>query len=719
MNKMFKFNGMPYKRSGGAGGKSVSTIGMLLLLLAALLVLPSCFDGDEAEVRNYCYDGTRAPDDDVTQCAVEPEPVDEYDTIAEEDLDEDGCYPDGARGNEVRGGEGDDCILGQGGDDSIEGLGGNDTLTGGAGDDTLTGGAGDDTLDGGIGDDTLHGNAGNDELIGGSGNNTLDGGDDEDIVVYLGSRRVGVSLAQNTAKVEHDPFTRGDPLDFNNTVDEDGKIGTDTLMNIENVKGSHGNDLIDGNDENNVLMGLDGTDTINGHGGNDTIFPNRPAMADAQGVLQANVVNTTGTPAEVDGEDVVDGGDGSDTISYEGENVVVTVALNDVVEEEPADPDNNVEAVIAHVKASVGPVDDANTVVDMIKVVNIGTEDEPNVVSTIENVTGGFGPDDITGDARANILVGGADNDTLKGEDTPATTEDGGDDTLVGGAGNDTLDGGPGDDTLDGGAGNDTLNGNAGNDTLIGGAGTNTFAGGEGDDYYEVMRGDGSSVTEAEDGGMDSLRYIAMADNPDTDPDESKMGVGTATTAIIIPDNVETVFGTANDDYIEVVDLDGTVVFGLEGDDDLDGSAREETLVGCAGSNTLNGGEGVDIFGVFNDDDDATYDTIEDFTTAADMATVDEIHLMGFDSGTAEPEPRIIPGNETRAGVYVDSVLVAVVGSSTITAIVNGDNPITPDVTETNYNRNQAERILDALGKENADGDPVVRMVEFDSAKCM
>ena len=47
---MFNFNGMPYKRSGRAGGKSVSMIGMLVLLLAALLVLPSCDDGDTETV---------------------------------------------------------------------------------------------------------------------------------------------------------------------------------------------------------------------------------------------------------------------------------------------------------------------------------------------------------------------------------------------------------------------------------------------------------------------------------------------------------------------------------------------------------------------------------------------------------------------------------------------------------------------------------------------
>ena len=46
MNKMFNFNRMQYGRSGCTGGKSVSMIGVLVLLLAALLVLPSCFDDD-------------------------------------------------------------------------------------------------------------------------------------------------------------------------------------------------------------------------------------------------------------------------------------------------------------------------------------------------------------------------------------------------------------------------------------------------------------------------------------------------------------------------------------------------------------------------------------------------------------------------------------------------------------------------------------------------
>ena len=77
MNKMFKFNGMPYKRSGRAGGKSVSMIGMLVLLLAALLVLPSCFDDDTVEVETIICNGVEVADRNATECQ-EAEEDDDY-----------------------------------------------------------------------------------------------------------------------------------------------------------------------------------------------------------------------------------------------------------------------------------------------------------------------------------------------------------------------------------------------------------------------------------------------------------------------------------------------------------------------------------------------------------------------------------------------------------------------------------------------------------------
>ena len=205
------------------------------------------------------------------------------------------------------------------------------------------------------------------------------------------------------------------------------------------------------------------------------------------------------------------------------------------------------------------------------------------------------------------------------------------------------------------------------------------------------------------------MYYAPPADDPaTTDTDESMNGVSGTT-----PGNVETVFGTQNADTLTAAA--GATILGLGGNDMLTADAGGSTLVGCAGSNTLTGAAGNDVFGVFSDGTNA--DTIAEFTTGTGMATTDEIHLKGFDSGTARSA--LIPGNSTQAGVYVGDVLVAMVGSTAIVAIVDDDNPNTPDVTETDYDQSQAQSILDALGKNNAAGDPIVRIVEFDSAKCM
>ena len=60
------------------------------------------------------------------------------------------------------------------------------------------------------------------------------------------------------------------------------------LISIENVKGSHGDDIINGNDGPNLLKGLDGADEINGRDGDDVIIPNRPANP---GMAAADIMN--------------------------------------------------------------------------------------------------------------------------------------------------------------------------------------------------------------------------------------------------------------------------------------------------------------------------------------------------------------------------------------------------------------------------------------------
>ena len=466
-------------------------------------------------------------------------------------------------------------------------------------------------------------------------------------------------------------------------------------MSIENVKGTHRDDRLDGDGEANLLKGLDGADIINGKDDSDTIIPNRPAMdINGDGMKQANTQTTNpNDPATSDGLDVIDGGDGIDTISYEGESESVTVNLGTIVPaiEDDETTEDNDEARISHVAAQVSgaqTVGDATTQgnTDRITVEDIGTEDDPDVVSTIENVTGGFGGDTLTGDARDNTLVGGA-----------------GDDTLSGGGGNDTLMGGAGADALTGGAGDDTLSGGPGTEATLDGM--------DGDDTYMGVEG-GETVTEDANEGMDTVYYAAPPDDPGTeDTDESMNGIGTSGSAVGTPSNVETVFGTQNDDYLTAAA--GAAVLGLGGDDVLSGNSDAtadvvETLVGCAGENTLTGAAGNDVFGVYNDGDNA--DMITEFTTGATAtATTDEIHLKGFEAGVTA-DPKLIPGVSDRAGIYVDGVLVARVASTDIDAIA--DNPAT-DAVETNW-KSQAQAIVDALNKEGA-----VQVVAFDPDKCM
>ncbi|MEQ9696043.1 calcium-binding protein, partial [Shimia sp. SDUM112013] len=214
-----------------------------------------------------------------------------------------------AAGDHFFGLEGDDLIQSQGGNDTLVGNEGADTLDGDGGydrvsysyeqgaqginanlttgrvvdtygfvdtlieieylagsphDDIMRGSATGNFLIGLGGNDLLEGFAGNDIMVGDAGNDTLNGGVGLDLVVYtneLGGAGVNVNLATGVAR---DTYGNTDTLIDVEYVE--GSEGNDTLLGSaareERFFGHGGNDLIDGGDGNNLIFTGAGDDTI-------------------------------------------------------------------------------------------------------------------------------------------------------------------------------------------------------------------------------------------------------------------------------------------------------------------------------------------------------------------------------------------------------------------------------------------------------------------------
>ncbi|MCZ8127549.1 MAG: calcium-binding protein [Microcystis sp. LE19-114.1B] len=119
----------------------------------------------------------------------------------------------------------------------LNGNSGNNVLNGGDGNDKLFGGAGDDLIDGGLGFDTIDGGLGNDTTS---------------YAFYGGP--INANLATGVVSFPGNSLL------------------TDTLVSIENLIGTAGNDTIIGNIADNSLNGGAGNDSINGGDGVDTLI---------------------------------------------------------------------------------------------------------------------------------------------------------------------------------------------------------------------------------------------------------------------------------------------------------------------------------------------------------------------------------------------------------------------------------------------------------------
>jgi Ca2+-binding RTX toxin-like protein len=291
--------------------------------------------------------------------------------------------------NDLFGGLGNDVIEGRGGADLINGGPGNDTASyeGSSSGVNVTvndpttsafaasGGdaAGDrlfsiENLIGSASNDVLTGASNANILTGGLGSDTLDGKGGVDTVDYSPEAidHVVVLLQDGVA---------GTGREFSTATQQ---ISTDSLLNIENIIGTAGNDTITGNGADNVLDGRGGNDTLDGGFGDDTLI----------------------------------GGTGTDTASFVSHDTTLF-------------PFAEVNTITLGLNGADGVATRSELINGIRQIV------ETDVLRSIENVIGSSRAETITGNELANRIDGGGGSDVIDGGL--------GNDTLIGGGGTDTV----------------------------------------------------------------------------------------------------------------------------------------------------------------------------------------------------------------------------------------------------------------------------------------
>ncbi|WP_027998190.1 beta strand repeat-containing protein [Sinorhizobium arboris] len=502
-----------------------------------------------------------------------------------------------------------------------------ENVYGGSGNDILTGDDRNNVLRGEAGNDILNGGSGDDALFGGAGNDTADGGDGVD-TFDLREKTSSVVVQLNGANAA--------------TVFVGG-VAEDTIRNIENIVGGSADDTLIGDAGANKLSGARGNDWLKGGDGADTLDGgedsdtadysdktaaiavalngSKPVTVTVGGVAEdliakiENIVGGAGDDTIIGdaatntfrgglGADVLDGGAGSDTADFSDKTQSVVLALN-------------------------GAADAVATVGGMAE----------DTVRNIENVIGGSGNDQFTGDAAANtfrgglgadLLDGGAGSDTADYSDktaslvvtlagaNAATVFVGGvaEDTLrnienvIGGSGNDVFAGDGFQNLFDGGAGSDTvdysasakgiavtLNGANDAKVIVGNAAEDTLRNIEnvtgsavadvitGDLQANILIGGGGGDLLKGGGGQDIIDGGAGSDTADF----SDKTAGVVLTLAGAANAIATVGGVAEDTIRNIENI-----FGGAGADVLTGDGGSNTIRGGAGADTLDGGAGVD-----------------------------------------------------------------------------------------------------------------------------
>ncbi|MCW0180337.1 MAG: hypothetical protein OJI70_01095 [Zavarzinia sp.] len=392
------------------------------------------------------------------------------------------------------------------------------------------GSPGNDVLNGAGGNDYLQGFGGDDLLIGGSGGDILDGGEGQDTASFAGGLRgVVVDLLTGTATGP--------------------SLGNDTLIRIENVIGTAGDDDISGTGGDNRFDGGLGADRMVGRLGNDTYVVDNAGdqvvESRNQGVDSVETVLATYALA-ADIENLTFRGTGDfHATGNKLANVIIGGAGNDEL-----NGGRGADTLRGGAGDDTYVVDHTGDVVDEAGGSGIDT------IETTLNTTLGAGLENLV--LRGTGAISGTGN-----EFDNVMTGNTGDNTLIGLGGNDTLTGGNGDDKLLGGDGDDVLSGGISQfgdrDILRGGLGNDTYIVFDGND----------TVSEADGGGIDTVRVVS--------------GVGYTLTS-----GVENLVAVSSFGPLIGNSLDNVITASSRG--------YSETINGMRGNDTLSGRGGADVF---------------------------------------------------------------------------------------------------------------------------
>ncbi|ANL26641.1 serralysin-like metalloprotease domain-containing protein [Rhizobium phaseoli] len=481
-----------------------------------------------------------------------------------------------------------------------------ENVKGGSGDDTIIGNEANNTLWGDAGNDTLSGGAGTDTLIGGTGNDTYAVDDLTDVItegVNAGTDTIRTTLSSyaltDVANVEN--------LTFSGTGDFSG-TGTSLANNIsgaagnDTLSGGAGDDALYGGAGNDTLLGGVDSDWMAGGNGNDlyvvddnfdfviefanagtdtvqTALSSYWLSGDVENLTYTGSASFTGignalanTITGGAGNDALDGGAGADTlIGGTGNDTYIVDNAGDLVTENSDEGIDTVRTALA--SYTLGS--------DVENLSFVGTGIFVGTGNSLANTIRGWtGADTLDGKAGADILIGGAGNDTYivdnagdvitegvnEGTDLIRTTLSSYaltnianvEDLTFSGSGDFSGTGNSLANVITSGAGNDILDGGIGNDTLVGGAGSDVY----------LVDSASDVINEAVSAGTDEIRTVLAA------------------YSIVELVNVENLTYTGSASFTGIGNALANTITGGAGNDALDGGAGADTLIGGTGNDT-------------------------------------------------------------------------------------------------------------------------------------